>query len=227
MTDPERAAAAAAHHARAGASSFAEALLKGDPDAHGRDRAQSLARRARGVVLAGQALRRVDGRAAALPSSGVEVARAYTIPTDAPESDGTLAWDTTTLVVVEVAGGRRDAASATPTPTPPRPQLIRGTARRRRRGRDALDVARAPGGAWSRAVRNLGRPGIASMAISAVDAALWDLKAQAARPAARRRCSARRATRVPVYGSGGFTSYSDRAARRRSSAAGSSRASRA
>ena len=54
------------------------------------------------------------------------------------------------------AGGRRRAA-ATPWPS-------------RRLGRR-----------WSQAVRNLGRPGIASMAISAVDAALWDLKARAAR----------------------------------------------
>jgi L-alanine-DL-glutamate epimerase-like enolase superfamily enzyme len=44
------------------------------------------------------------------------------------------------------------------------------------RGRDVMNVA----GAWSAmvaAIRNLGRPGIASMAISAVDTALWDLKA--------------------------------------------------
>ena len=37
----------------------------------------------------------------------VEVS-AYTIPTDAPESDGTLEWQSTTLVVVEAAAaGRR------------------------------------------------------------------------------------------------------------------------
>jgi len=32
---------------------------------------------------------------------------AYTIPTDEPESDGTLAWDSTTIVVVEAHGGGR------------------------------------------------------------------------------------------------------------------------
>ena len=32
---------------------------------------------------------------------------AYTIPTDRPESDGTLAWDFTTLVLVEVTAGSR------------------------------------------------------------------------------------------------------------------------
>lgn len=30
---------------------------------------------------------------------------AYAVPTDAPESDGTLAWDSTTVVLVEVSGG--------------------------------------------------------------------------------------------------------------------------
>ena len=30
---------------------------------------------------------------------------AFTIPTDGPESDGTLEWDSTTIVVVEAHGG--------------------------------------------------------------------------------------------------------------------------
>lgn len=35
-------------------------------------------------------------------------ASAYTVPSDEPESDGTLAWDSTTIVVVEAeAAGRR------------------------------------------------------------------------------------------------------------------------
>jgi L-alanine-DL-glutamate epimerase-like enolase superfamily enzyme len=61
--------------------------------------------------------------------------------------------------------------------------------------------------AMRHAIRNLGRPGICSMAIAAVDSALWDLKAKllniplvsllgAAQPS------------VEIYGSGGFTSYS-------------------
>jgi L-alanine-DL-glutamate epimerase-like enolase superfamily enzyme len=48
-------------------------------------------------------------------------------------------------------------------------------------GLEALD----PPAAWAamvRAIRNLGRPGIASMAIAAVDLALWDLKCKAASP---------------------------------------------
>ena len=44
---------------------------------------------------------------------------AYTIPTDAPEADGTLAWEATTIVVVHAAGGgERDSATATPTSRP-------------------------------------------------------------------------------------------------------------
>jgi L-alanine-DL-glutamate epimerase-like enolase superfamily enzyme len=56
------------------------------------------------------------------------------------------------------------------------------------------------------AIRNQGRPGVASMAIAAVDVALWDLKARLLDlPLASLLGAARRA--VPVYGSGGFTSY--------------------
>jgi Mandelate racemase / muconate lactonizing enzyme, N-terminal domain len=43
-------------------------------------------------------------------------------------------------------------------------------------GRSALNVPDAAE-AMARAVRNIGRPGIAATAISAVDIALWDLKA--------------------------------------------------
>ena len=58
-----------------------------------------------------------------------------------------------------------------------------------------------------RSVRNLGRDGIASMAISAIDVALWDLKARLlGQPLLRLLGSVRRC--IPVYGSGGFTSYS-------------------
>jgi L-alanine-DL-glutamate epimerase-like enolase superfamily enzyme len=72
-------------------------------------------------------------------------------------------------------------------------------------GHDAL----SPPAAWSdmiRATRNLGRPGIVSMAVAAVDTALWDLKARLlGLPLAVLLGAVR--DRVPVYGSGGFTSY--------------------
>ncbi len=42
-----------------------------------------------------------------VPVERLEVA-AFVVPTDAPESDGTLAWDSTTLVIVELeAAGAR------------------------------------------------------------------------------------------------------------------------
>jgi L-alanine-DL-glutamate epimerase-like enolase superfamily enzyme len=59
-----------------------------------------------------------------------------------------------------------------------------------------------------RSVRNLGRPGAASCAISAVDCALWDLKARLLGVSLTNLFGVVR-TSVPVYGSRGFTSYSD------------------
>ncbi|MDQ2817575.1 MAG: mandelate racemase [Candidatus Eremiobacteraeota bacterium] len=134
----------------------------------------------------------------------VEVS-AYRIPTDYPESDGTIAWDSTTLVLVEAQSGGRigigytyaDVSTAT---------LIKETLAGVVQGKDAMSV----GGAWIamvHAVRNLGRPGVASMAISAVDNALWDLKC---RLLDLPLCDLLGMVResAPVYGSGGFTSYS-------------------
>ncbi|MFN2629504.1 MAG: enolase C-terminal domain-like protein [Gaiellaceae bacterium] len=129
---------------------------------------------------------------------------AYTVPTDEPESDGTLEWDSTTIVVVEVhAGGETglgytytDAAAAA---------LVRGKLAEAIRGLDALDVP-AAWQAMSRALRNVGRPGLGLMALSAVDTALWDLKARLLGQPLVSLLGAARET-VPVYGSGGFTSY--------------------
>ena len=138
-----------------------------------------------------------------VPIDALEV-RAYQVPTDAPESDGTYEWRATTLVVVEITAGGisglgytyADTATAT---------LIRDLLAQVVRGRDAMNVA----GAWSAmvaAIRNLGRPGIASMAISAVDTALWDLKARLLElPLVTLLGAVHDA--VAVYGSGGFTSY--------------------
>jgi L-alanine-DL-glutamate epimerase-like enolase superfamily enzyme len=137
------------------------------------------------------------------PIERLEVS-AFRIPTDEPESDGTLSWDATTLVLVELhAAGTAglgysyaDAATA---------RLIHDTFAPLLTGGDALDVP-AQWMAMVRAIRNLGRPGIASMAIAAVDTALWDLKARLLGLPLAKLLGAVRA-RVPVYGSGGFTSY--------------------
>jgi L-alanine-DL-glutamate epimerase-like enolase superfamily enzyme len=58
------------------------------------------------------------------------------------------------------------------------------------------------------AVRNVGRPGVAATAISAVDVALWDLKARLAGQPLFRLLGPQRES-VPIYGSGGFTTYTD------------------
>jgi L-alanine-DL-glutamate epimerase-like enolase superfamily enzyme len=134
----------------------------------------------------------------------LEVA-AFTVPTDAPEADGTLAWDSTTIVVVHAyAAGEwglgytyADLATA---------KLIESKLAGIVQGADAM----SPQAAWSAmagAIRNLGRPGIASMAIAAVDVALWDLKARLLGLPLCRLIGATH-QRVPIYGSGGFTAYS-------------------
>src|SRR3954452_15172957 len=137
---------------------------------------------------------------------GLEVA-AYEIPTDGPESDGTLEWDSTTVVLVEAFNGNQrglgytygDRAAAT---------LIRSKLEDIVRGADAMP----PGAVWSamrHELRNAGQQGIGAMSISAVDIALWDLKARllglTLADALPRIHSA-----VPIYGSGGFTSYDER-----------------
>jgi L-alanine-DL-glutamate epimerase-like enolase superfamily enzyme len=130
---------------------------------------------------------------------------AYTVPTDFPESDGTLEWDSTTMILVEAtAGGARslgytyaDTATAL---------LIRDKLADVVRGRSVMSAPDA----WSamvHAIRNLGRPGIASMAIAAVDTALWDLKAKLLNLPLAALLGAGRES-IPAYGSGGFTSYS-------------------
>jgi len=134
-------------------------------------------------------------------------AKAYRIPTDSPEADGTLSWDSTTLVVVDVtAGGKAglgytyaDATAAALAED----FLVKAIAEH-----DGFDIP----GCWmamQRKVRNLGRSGLAACAISAVDNALWDLKAKLLDlplAALLGRCR----DSVPIYGSGGFTSYSSR-----------------
>jgi L-alanine-DL-glutamate epimerase-like enolase superfamily enzyme len=134
----------------------------------------------------------------------LEVA-AFTVPTDAPEADGTLSWDSTTIVVVHAhAAGEwglgytyADVSTA---------KLIESKLAGIVDGVDAM----SPQAAWDamvRETRNLGRPGITSMAIAAVDVALWDLKA---RLLGLPLCDllGRRRDRVAIYGSGGFTAYS-------------------
>jgi L-alanine-DL-glutamate epimerase-like enolase superfamily enzyme len=130
-------------------------------------------------------------------------ARAYTVPTEAPESDGTLEWDSTTIVVVEVGGGGErglgytysDAAAA---------QVVDSVLAPCVEGGDPM----APPAVWARmrrAVRNLGCQGIAAMAIAAVDIAIWDLRAKLLELSLVDSLGRRR-EEIVAYGSGGFTS---------------------
>jgi L-alanine-DL-glutamate epimerase-like enolase superfamily enzyme len=130
---------------------------------------------------------------------------AYMIPTDAPESDGTFEWDRTTLVLVEVYAGDKHGIGFTYADTATA-YLIQNHLAEWVRGRCPMDI-RSIGSLLARSTRNLGRPGITSMAISAIDIALWDLKAQLLDlPLCKLLGMVRE--RVPIYGSGGFTSYS-------------------
>ncbi|MCX2970038.1 MULTISPECIES: enolase C-terminal domain-like protein [Streptomyces] len=134
-------------------------------------------------------------------------ARAWTIPTDAPESDATLAWDSTTVVVVEASAAGRTGTGWTYGHRAVC-DLVNDTLAGLATGADAL----RPGRVWSRAqdaCRNLGRPGVAAMAVSALDTALWDLKARVLDLPLVAVLDAVHDT-VPLYGSGGFTSYADR-----------------
>jgi L-alanine-DL-glutamate epimerase-like enolase superfamily enzyme len=130
---------------------------------------------------------------------------AYTVPTDSPESDGTLAWYSTTMILVEVAGGGKTGLGYTYGDVSVG-KLIESNFVELVEGADAM----SPQGSWAAmqgVIRNAGRPGVGSMAIAAVDVALWDLKAKLLDvPLADLLGRFHRA--VPVYGSGGFTSYS-------------------
>ncbi|SCG62400.1 enolase C-terminal domain-like protein [Micromonospora inositola] len=131
-------------------------------------------------------------------------AAAYRVPTDAPEGDGTVAWTSTTLVLVQAETDGHTGIGWTYGPAAVVPvvaeQLAPVVAE--------LDPDDVPA-IWSvmqRTLRNTGRPGVAGLALSAADCAVWDLKARRhGLPLARLLGTARR--HVPVYGSGGFTTY--------------------
>lgn len=129
----------------------------------------------------------------------------YTIPTDAPEADGTYAWDSTTIVVAEILAGGKSGIGYSFTDRSVA-GFIRNTLGPLIVGFDVFAIPRIHQ-AMLRGIRNFGRAGLVATAISAVDTALWDLKAKLfGQPL----CTLLGAARedVPLYGSGGFTSYS-------------------
>lgn len=148
-------------------------------------------------------------------------ASAYAVPTDAPEGDGTLSWNHTTLVLAEATAAGHTGIGYTYAPraaTAVIEELLRPVAV----GQDAFEVERI-WHAMVRAVRNAGRTGLVAMAISAVDIALWDLAARLleqplnnvwvgpAPTGSSHQASLDPSSRaVEIYGSGGFTTYDDK-----------------
>ena len=145
------------------------------------------------------------GRADAVPVESVE-ASAFTVPTEQPEADGTLEWDATTVLLVQVRAGGCTGIGYSYT-NAGAVDVVTSTLARAVIGKDAFAV----GSAWSAMidqVRNLGNTGIAATAISATDVALWDLKARLLDvPLVVALDAVRDGT--PIYGSGGFCNYTD------------------
>lgn len=134
-------------------------------------------------------------------------ADAYIIPTDSPESDGTLQWDHTDMVVVHLSAGNEKGFGWTYAPAAAA-DLIHNLLKASIVGWPAMDIPAI----WTRmrhAIRNADTRGLCSMAISAVDIALWDLKARLMNlPLVD--LLGKAGDGVDIYGSGGFTSYDER-----------------
>jgi L-alanine-DL-glutamate epimerase-like enolase superfamily enzyme len=136
----------------------------------------------------------------------------YQIPTATDEeSDGTLVWDSTSVVVVQLSCGEHTGLGYTYC-HPSAGKVIESKLADLLRDADPLK----PQEAWVQMqvqARQMGHAGIAAMAISAVDVALWDLKAKLLGV-----CLAdvlpRYRESVPIYGSGGFCNYTDDQLRR-------------
>lgn len=135
-------------------------------------------------------------------------ASSYRVPTDTGvECDGTLCWNATEVLIVQVSAAGVTGLGYSYTQAEPAAMLVRDRLAACVQGEDAFDLPRL----WRRmnaALRNVGRPGLGMMALAAVDIALWDLKARLMHlPLSRLlgRCNGA----PPVYGSGGFTSYHD------------------
>ena len=128
----------------------------------------------------------------------------YRIPTEEPESDGTLKWDHTDLILVQLHSGDTQGMGYTYA-NPATAKMIKEILFQEVHNEDPMDISRL----WYKMlskIRNLGQPGVASMAVAALDNALWDLKAKLINLPLCKLLGQVRPS-VPVYASGGFTSY--------------------
>ncbi|KHK96521.1 hypothetical protein LK09_14245 [Microbacterium mangrovi] len=137
--------------------------------------------------------------------------RSYRIPTTLggqprSETDGTARWDHTDVLVVEVHAGDERGLGYSYTSSAAQ-TVVRDTLAGVVLGADACDTT-ATLWAMARAVRNMGRHGIAGAAVSAMDVALHDLRARLFGASLIDLFGAAR-SRVRAYGSGGFTDYTD------------------
>lgn len=132
---------------------------------------------------------------------------ALKIPTDQPESDGTAEWDSTTVVIVELtAAGATGLGYSYANVAAAR--VAQELIEKQILGKSAFDIP-SMHSAMDRQVRNWGRPGLVSSAIAAVDNCLWDLKARLLNQPLVKLLGQVRAE-IQGYGSGGFTSYSEK-----------------
>jgi L-alanine-DL-glutamate epimerase-like enolase superfamily enzyme len=130
----------------------------------------------------------------------------FRVPTDGPEADGTRRWEATTMIAVHVAADGTRGFGYTygdPAIAP----VIADTLAPLVQGRGAFDLPAARS-AMIDGLRHTGLSGVGAMALSAVDHALWDLKGRLLGLSLLDLWGACR-DRVPLYGSGGFTNYSD------------------
>jgi L-alanine-DL-glutamate epimerase-like enolase superfamily enzyme len=135
-------------------------------------------------------------------------AAVYEVPTDEPEeSDGTLVWTSTTMVLVEVHAGAHTGIGYT-YGNAGIAKIVSGMLKDVLLHADALQTTARYADMVAK-IRNNGREGMTAMAISAVDIALWDLKGKILQAPVSALLGAAR-NEIPVYGSGGFTSYTER-----------------
>ena len=130
---------------------------------------------------------------------------AYKIPTDGPESDGTIEWNSTTLILVEIEGGGKSGIGYTYADVTSA-MFIDNSLKKILIGKDGMQIPFILKSMVD-SVRNNNNCGIIAMAISAIDNALWDLKAKILNLPLVSLLGKQR-NDLLLYASGGFTSYS-------------------